>query len=333
MGSEGLMERYMNPYTDFGFKKLFGTELNKDLLISFLNALIPEEREITDVTYLNPEQLGAQELERKAVFDVYCENEAGEKFLVEMQKAEQQFFKDRSIFYSTFPIREQAVRGQKWNYELKAVYTVGILNFTFDHSNDDYFHHEVKLLDTRTKEVFYDKLTFIYLEMPKFDKTEDELESMFDKWLFVLKNLSRLMERPAALQERVFTRLFEAAEIARFSKRELFEYEDSLKAFRDWYSVISTAEDKGEKRGVQKGLKEGMLKGLKQGREQGLKQGRKQGLKEGMEQGLKEGIAQGKEEGIELASIKIAQKLKAAGAHISLICQSTGLTEEEVATL
>lgn len=332
MSLEGLHERYVNFYTDFAFKKLFGTEVNKELLRSFLNSLLAGQEVITSLTYLNSEQLGTQELDRKAVFDVYCENDRGEKFLVEMQKAEQQFFKDRSVFYATFPIREQARRGD-WDYQLKAVYTIGILNFTFDDHDPAYFHHEVKLLDTRTKEVFYDKLTFIYLEMPKFDKTEDELESMFDKWLFVLKNLSRLMERPAALQERVFTRLFEAAEIARFSKRELFEYEDSLKAFRDWYSVISTAEDKGEKRGIQKGLKEGMLKGLKQGREQGLKQGRKQGLKEGMEQGLKEGIAQGKEEGIELASIKIAQKLKAAGAPISLICQSTGLTEEEVATL
>ena len=133
------------------------------------------------------------------------------KFLVEMQKGEQQFFKDRSVFYSTFPIREQAKRGNR-DYELKAVYTVGILNFVFDDKDDEYFHHEVKLMDIQTKEVFYDKLTFVYLEMPKFNKQEHELVTMFDKWLFVLRNLATLLERPAALQERVFTRLFEAAE-------------------------------------------------------------------------------------------------------------------------
>ena len=199
MGSEGLQERYINPYTDFGFKKLFGTDMNKDLLISFLNALLHGEQMVKDVTYLNTEHLGTQEIDRRAVFDVYCENEQGEKFLVEMQKGEQQFFKDRSLFYSTFPIREQAVKGKNWDYELKAVYTIGILNFTFD-EKDGYYHHEVKLLDTRTKEVFYDKLTFIYLEMPKFNKAESELETMFDKWMFVLRNLSGLMERPAALQ-------------------------------------------------------------------------------------------------------------------------------------
>ena len=144
-----------------------------------------------------------------------------------MQRGEQQFFKDRSLYYATFPIREQARRGNDWDYQLKAVYVIGILNFTMDDSSDSYYRREVKLMDTRTKDVFFDKLTFVYLEMPKFNKTESELETMFDKWLFVLRNLSRLMERPVALQERVFTRLFEAAEIARFSRPDLVAYEDS----------------------------------------------------------------------------------------------------------
>lgn len=244
MGIEGMQDKYVNPYTDFGFKLLFGTAMNKELLISFLNALLLKEEVVKDVTYLNTEHLGTQEYDRRAVFDVFCENEKGEKFLVEMQKGEQQFFKDRSVFYSTFPIREQAKRGE-WNYELKAVYTIGILNFTFDDSDPEYFHHEVKLVDMYTRKVFYDKLTFIYLEMPKFNKGEDELETMFDKWLFVLRNLSSLLERPRALKERVFDRLFETAEIAKFTRTEMTEYWDSLKNFRDWYSVISTAENKG----------------------------------------------------------------------------------------
>ena len=254
MGSEGLRERYINPYTDFGFKKLFGTELNKDLLVSFLNALLQGREKIRDITYLNSEHLGVQEADRRAVFDVYCENERGEKFLVEMQKGEQQFFKDRSIYYSTFPLREQAVRGDKWDYELNAVYTVGILNFTFDHQDEGHYHHEVKLLDTRTKEVFYDKLTFIYLEMPKFRKREEELETLFDKWMFVLKNLATLLDRPAALQERVFKRLFETAEIARFSESEIRDYEESLKNLRDLGNVLNTAKEEGRKEGRKEGI-------------------------------------------------------------------------------
>ena len=240
--------RYVNPYTDFGFKLLFGTPVNKDLLIGFLNALFRGEQEITDVTYLNAEQLGRAEWDRKAVFDVYCENVKGERFIVEMQKAKQKYFKDRSVFYSTFPIREQAKVGD-WDYELKSVYTVGVLNFVFDEDKDDeeYYHHEVKLMDVGRKEVFYEKLTFIYLEMPKFRKREEELETLFDKWMFVLKNLATLLDRPAALQERVFKRLFETAEIARFSESEIRDYEESLKNLRDLGNVLNTAKEEGRK--------------------------------------------------------------------------------------
>ena len=247
--------RYVNPYTDFGFKLLFGTPVNKDLLIGFLNALFRGEQEITDVTYLNAEQLGRAEWDRKAVFDVYCENVKGERFIVEMQKAKQKYFKDRSVFYSTFPIREQAKVGD-WDYELKSVYTVGILNFVFDEDKDDeeYYHHEVKLMDVGRKEVFYEKLTFIYLEMPKFRKREEELETLFDKWMFVLKNLATLLDRPAALQERVFKRLFETAEIARFSESEMRDYEESLKNLRDLGNVLNTAKEEGRKEGRKEGI-------------------------------------------------------------------------------
>jgi len=193
-------------------------------------------------------------LDRKAVFDVYCQLADGSRIIVEMQKAEQEYFKDRSIYYSTIPIREQAPRG-KWNYRLKDVYTVGILNFVFpdDEYSDDSLVHEIKLKDVEDNHVFYDKLTFIYLEMPKFQKREDELETMFDKWLFALSNLSKLLERPKALQDRIFTRLFEQAEIAHFTPKERNEYVASRKEYWDNYSIVETA--------MKKGLAEGQAKG------------------------------------------------------------------------
>jgi len=153
-------ERYINPYTDFGFKKLFGTEMNKDLLISFLNALpCSNKMEIENVQYLNSEHLG----DRRAVFDVYCQRTDGGRFIVEMQKAEQEYFKDRSIYYSTFAIREQAPKGQKWDYRLEDVYTVGVLNFKFPDGEypADKFVHEIKLKDVEDNHVFYNKLTFL----------------------------------------------------------------------------------------------------------------------------------------------------------------------------
>ena len=251
--------RYINPYTDFGFKKLFGTEMNKDLLISFLNALFNNsKKEIEDVQYLNSEHLGDGYGDRRAIFDVYCMTKDGGRFIVEMQKAEQQYFKDRSLYYSTFAIREQAPKGKEWDYHLEDVYAVGILNFRFSEEEypADRYRHEIKLKDDDDNHVFYEKLTFVYLEMPKFNKSEDELETMFDKWMFVLRNLSRLLERPKALQERVFKKLFEQAEIAQYTPEERREYEASVKDYWDYYSTMKTATDKAKAEGRAEGRAE-----------------------------------------------------------------------------
>ena len=331
MCSEGIYDRYINFYTDFAFKKLFGTELNKELLISFLNSLLQGREHIEDITYLNTEHLGTQEYDRRAVFDVYCKNNRGEYFLVEMQKGEQQYFKDRSIYYSSFAIREQAPRGY-WDYELKEIYTIGILNFCFEGSSPSYYH-EVKLLDTETKEVFYDKLTFIYLEMPKFTKTENELTTLFDKWLYAIRNLASLMERPHALQEKVFKRLFEAAEIAKFEPKERYAYEESLKIYRDWFSVMETAKRKGLAEGLAEGREQGLEQGRAEGREQGRAEGREQGRAEGREQGRAEGREQGRAEGRTEAVQTMALKMKQEGISNSVIAKFTGMTETEIENL
>ena len=325
-----MQERYINPFTDFGFKRLFGTEMNKELLISFLNSLLHGHEEISDIKYRNTEQLGSGMIDRKAVFDVYCENTSGERFIVEMQKAEQNYFKDRSLFYATFPIREQAQRGD-WDFQLKGVYTVGILNFVFpdDEYAPDCMHHEVKLMDVDDKHVFYDKLTFVYLEMPKFNKTEDQLDGMMDKWLYVLRNLSRLMERPAALQERVFNRLFEQAEIAKLSPNELFDYEESVKVYRDLFNVVNTAEGKGFAKGKAEGLEEGIAKGKAEGLEEGIAKGKAEGLEEGIAKGKAEGL----EEGILKGKYNIAMQMKNEGMDFSLIAKITGLSPDEISNL
>lgn len=262
-------EKYINPFTDFGFKKLFGTEPNKDLLINFLNEVIlPQQKKVADLSYRRNEHIGHTEMDRKAIFDLYCVSPSGERFIVEMQKAKQNYFKDRSVFYSTFPIQEQAQAGD-WNYRLSAVYTVGILDFTF---NDDdskgnlikEVRHEVQLKNQKG-DVFYDKLTFVYLEMPHFNKSEDELETAYDKWLFVLKHLPNLTERPQKLQDRIFQRLFEAAEIAKFSHEEKEQYEESLKSYRDLKNVIDTAFDEGEAKGKEERATEIASNMLKKG--------------------------------------------------------------------
>jgi len=267
-----IREKYINPFTDFGFKKLFGEEPNKDLLLDFLNELLKKhEGRIVELSYSKNEHLGKGEVDRKAVFDIYCQNERGEKFIVEMQKSKQNFFKDRSLYYATFPIQEQAQRSE-WNYELKAIYSIGILDFVFeeDKKNQDKYRYDVKLIDEETKKVFYDKLTFIYLEMPKFNKSIDQLETKFDKWLFVLKNLSRLQNLPESLRDKVFEKVFEVAEIAKFTKEEYISYEDSLKYYRDMKNSLDTARAEGKIEGIEQGKSERDLEIAKKSIERGL---------------------------------------------------------------
>ena len=243
-------ERYISLLTDFGFKRIFGTKPNKDLLIDFLNSLFNGEQVVKDVTFLNSEHVGDVHTDRKAIFDVYCENEKGEKFIVEMQNAYQTYFKDRSLYYATFPIREQAQKGEGWNYKLKHVYIVALLNYDMSDPafSDDTINHDIGLLDKQTHRVFNDKLTFKYVEIFKFNKRIEELKTNYDKWLFVLQNLSRLDCQPEYLKTAVFNRLFAEAEIAKFTRAELREYEDSLKAYRDIKNSLDSAEEKGERK-------------------------------------------------------------------------------------
>lgn len=243
-----IEEKYINPFTDFGFKKLFGEEISKDLLINFLNQLLPSEHKITELKFKQTENLGSTEIDRKAIFDIYCENENGEKFIVELQKAKQNFFKARMLYYSTFPIQEQAKKGD-WDYKLTAVYCVGILDFIFDEDKEqkDKYIHYVALTEQETKKVFFNKLHYIYLEMPKFNKKEDELITEIDKWSFFIKNLSNLDHIPAKLKNEVFIKAFEIAEIAKFDRKQLEEYEQSLKYYRDIKNVVDTSFDEGRK--------------------------------------------------------------------------------------
>ena len=293
-------ERYISLLTDFGFKRIFGSDINKDLLIDFLNSLFNGEQVVKNVTYLNSEHVGDVYAESKAIFDVYCENEHGEKFIVEMQNAYQTYFKDRSLYYATFPIREQAPKGDNWNFKLQHVYVVALLNYDMNEEafSHESINHDVGLLDKQTHKVFNNKLTFKYVEIARFNKDINELETNFDKWLYVLRNLSRLDNQPTYLRNEVFNRLFSQAEIARFDKKELKAYEDSLKAYRDIKNSLDTAKEEG----------------------------RAEGLAEGLEKGLEKGRAEGASE----KALTIAREMLALNISVDTIKKVTGLTDNEI---
>lgn len=296
-----MKARYVNPFTDFGFKKIFGEEASKPMLIDFLRSLLPETN-IVDLTFKDKEKLGNAKLDRKAIYDIYCEDNHGEKIIVELQKAKQNYFKDRTVYYSTFPIQEQAETGN-WNYQLKAVYCVGILDFTFDEAKKTTkgeVLHTVQLKDQHNQ-LFYDKLTFVYLEMPHFTKSEGELVTRLDKWLYFIQYLEDFQDIPSIFKDDVFEQAFEKAEISNYTESERRDYEDSLKVYRDLKGVIDTAFDEGKL--------EGLIEGKLEGKQEGLEEGQ-----------LKSQLA-------------IAKKLKDSGMDMVFIMEITGLSVAQIALL
>ena len=251
------MSRYINPYTDFGFKKLFGEEASKDLLIDFLNTLLPDKHQIKTLDFHNPEQLGSSASDRRSVFDIYCENAKGEQFIVEMQKAEQENFKDRSLYYVSHPIRAQGQKGKKWNFNLKTVYFIGILDFIYDGKDTKpLLIREVSLKDQHGKE-FYEKLKLTYIQMPLFTKKESELETRRDKWLYFLKNLPDLEHIPAIMKEKVFKKAFHTAELASMPAKDRELYEHNLHDYWTYLSTLQLAKKKGRAEGIVKGIAKG----------------------------------------------------------------------------
>jgi predicted transposase/invertase (TIGR01784 family) len=295
-----MKAKYINPFTDFGFKKIFGEEASKPLLLDFLNAILPNSDKIVELSFKNNEQLGQTDFDRKAIYDIYCENEKGEKFIVELQRAKQNYFKERTIYYSTFPIREQAEKGE-WNYNLKAVYCIGILDFTFDDYETEpeksEVLHTIKLKNQNGK-TFYDKLTFIYIEMPNFKLEEKQLQTRLDKWLYFIKHLEDFQSIPVIIADDVFNKAFEKAELAKFGKEDLDHYENSLKVYRDLKGAMDTAFDEGKIEGKLEGILEGKL------------------------EGKLEGILEGK--------IEIAKSAKLMGLSKEDISKLTGLSFEEI---
>ncbi len=301
---KGMKAKYINLFTDFGFKKIFGEEASKPLLLDFLNALLPQANKIVDLTFKNNEQLGRTEADRKAIYDIYCENENGEKFIVELQKAKQNYFKERTIYYSTFPIKEQAEKGE-WNYNLKSVYCIGILDFTFDdyenEPNKNGVVHTIKLKNQNGK-TFYEKLTYIYLEMPNFKLREEELKTRLDKWLYFIKHTEDFQTIPTIFKDEVFTKAFEKAELAKYGQVELDSYEYSLKVFRDNKAVYDYAKQTAY--------------------DDGKKEGKREGKKEGKKEGKREGSVESTKE--------IAKSAKQMGLSTKDISKLTGLSEEEI---
>lgn len=305
---------YANLLCDFMFKRLFGSEANKDVLIAFLNMLL-EDSEIVDVDFIPTEHLGLTKEDRKAIFDISCKCKNESSFIIEMQKGYQKHFRERAIYYTTYPINEQGRNARdlfikehpeedsktefKWDYDLKPVTVVAILNFKFGHDESwpkDRMHSSYRLREDTTGEIMTEVLRFVFLELGRFKKHIWELETVADKWMYLLKHMHEMDEIPEKFSDTLFRRLFILSEIGNFTAEELEKYEASMRDMSDYYNIIDTAAEEAEKRG--------MAKGMEIGREEGREKMR---------------IA--------------AKRLKDSGVDLQTIAQATGLDVDTIAKL
>lgn len=294
------MGRFINPFTDYGFKFLFGREVEKELLIDFLNDLLVGEHVITDIQFLNNEQQPEVKTERGIIYDIYCVTDTGERIIVEMQNREQPYFKDRALFYLSRAITQQAKKGI-WDFQLDAVYGVFFMNFVMNKDIPAKIRTDVVLADRDTGKVFNGKFRQIFIELPNFNKEEDECSTDFERWIYILKHMDTLDRMPFKARKAVFERLEKMASKANMTQEERAQYEEEWKFYNDYFNTLDFAQKKG--------------------------------LEEGRKKGLEEGRKEGKEEGMLEARIETARKLKELGVATEAIASATGFSPDEIESL
>ena len=256
------MAKFINPFTDWGFKHIFGRDISKDLLIDFLNGLFAGKMRITNLNFCNTEQIPETNDDRNIVFDLFCTTDNGEKFIVEMQNRSQTYFIDRAIFYTSRAISNQGPVGE-WDYHLTPVITVCFMNFVAfgkekgesrgrKKEYDAPFRVDMILADEKTGKRLSDKMHFSFLQLPVFQKEEDECENDFERWIYILNNMETFQRMPFLAQNAVFRKLAEISDISTLSKEEHKKYDESIKRYRDTMAVINSAVKEGEARGEAK---------------------------------------------------------------------------------
>ena len=291
------MSKFINPFTDVGFKRIFGQEVNKSLLIEFLNSLLEGEQHIDDISLLDKEQLPQLSNDRGLIYDVFCKTSDGKRIIVEMQNRSQENFKERALLYLSKAIVEQSVRGKEGKkYEISAVYGVFFMNF-HESAFDKKFRTDVVLSDRDTNKIFSDKLRMTFLQLPEFNKVPEECESYFDKWIYVLKHMDILDRLPWKAQYEAFKKLASICDFAKLSEDERKQYEESERILNDNIAIANRA------------------------------------MAEGMAKGRAEGMAKGRTEGRTAEKKDIALKMKQNGLEHNLIASITGLSKEEIEAL
>lgn len=292
-----MHSKYIDVMLDEAFKRVFSVEENMILL---LNAVF-KDRKIVSVTYEDKELFGWFTFGRRTVFDMYCKDDQGRHFIVEVQYRRQDNFINRSLVYSMYSLHKQVKRGKKYNYELTPVYLLALLDFVVEEFGEESFVHQFELRDNTTGELMTDKLKFIFIELPKFKASPNGKMTDEEKMVYFLKYSQHMDTRPDQFKDSVYDTLFETAEYEALTNKEKQKYDMLFWRNRDDRNADEYA--------------------------------RKVAIKEGLAQGLAEGRAEGRAEGGKERSLEIAKNLVKLGIEDSKILEATGITQEQLNAL
>ena len=306
--------KYVNLLDDLGFKHVFGRDENKEILIAFLNEIIPD-KQITDLEHIRNEQIPSDPATKASVFDLYCETQDGSRIVVELQREEQFDYVDRAIYYGAFPVQNQIEKGKK-RYTFSAVYVINILNFNLVELKEDTKPVSTfRLKELEDNRILSHKYTLIFIELSKFAKRLEEIspDNILEGYLYFLRNMHNLKEQPKEFQQRIWDKLFNAARVAKMNQQDRQAYIKKMNTERDKINQWEFAMEQAQNKGMAKGMAEGRAKGLAEGRAKGLA----------------EGTAKGRAE----EKTAIAKSLKQSGMDFQEISKHTGLTVSEIEAL
>jgi len=351
------MSKFVNPFTDVGFKVIFGQPASKELLITLLNELLAGEYHIEDLTFLDKEDHADNVNDKGIIYDLYCRTKSGEYIIVEMQNQCHSYFLDRTLYYvgramsrqieaplpRRLPISEEKDQGEKLvvkeavipygeQYKLHTVYGIFLMNFR-EKGLEDKFRTDTIITDRDTGKIVNSHFRQIYLQFPYFTKELEDCDTLNDKLIYALKNMNSWERMPDALKGQVFDHLARLAAVANLSEENRIAYDKAVDRYRVSLVVEDDIRREALRKGLQEGLQKGRQEGLKEGVVKGLQEGLKEGIQKGEKKGIEKGLQKGRKEGLKEGQRKVAAQMKKDGMPVEMIVKYTGLSLEEIETL
>ncbi|WP_353288212.1 Rpn family recombination-promoting nuclease/putative transposase [Wolbachia endosymbiont (group B) of Agriphila inquinatella] len=311
------LSKFLDPKNDISFKRIFGTEKNKDILIHFLNDILgfTGKSTIKDIEFLSTIQDPDIASKKQSIVDVLCRDENGLQVIVEMQVAKTKGFEKRAQYYAAKAYSRQADKGDQY-HELKEIIFIAIADCILFPDKSEYkSKHTIRDEDTNEHDLkdFY----FIFIELPKFPKTKkDQLSNIVEKWIYFFKYADETSEEELEKiigSDVIIKKAYEELNRFNWSEKEFIAYEQEIKRILDEQAVLAQKLDDAT--------------------EKGREEGKEEGIQIGHEKGRAEGIQIGAEKGEKQAKITVAKNLLKAGVSIDIIAQTTGLTVDEVKDL